>query len=77
MADVKTNYPVNDENNIYIESYYEPSLTDIVNIINKNWGSDVNFDDVKIEAEHRHVRCLGYDLYDSGDYETYIHISRE
>ncbi len=77
MHEGRTDYPVNDDKNIYIESFREHSLTEIINIINEHWGTDVNIDDVIIRGEHRHVRCLGYDLHDSGDYETYVHISRE
>jgi len=77
MAEERTDYPVNDENNIYLESFLGHSLTTIINTIHEHWGTDVNIDDVIIRGEYRHVRCLGYDLYDSGDYETYIHISRE
>lgn len=73
----RTNYPVDDEKNIYIESGFDKSLSDIINIIHEKWGTDVNIDDVIIDAEYRHVTCIGYDLYDPSDYCTYVHIWRE
>lgn len=72
----RTNYPVDDDKNIYIEAGFDKSLSDIINIIHEKWGADVNIDDVIIDAEYRHVRCIGYDLHDSSDYDTYIHIYR-
>ncbi len=72
---MKTNYPKDDENTIYLPSIEEFSLGAILEIAKQKWpAADLN--DIKIESEYRHVECLGYDLYDSQDYQNYIVITK-
>ena len=73
---IKTFTPDNDENTIYLSaSILDYTLQEIIELIQEKWP-DCSFDDITIEAEHIHTDCLGYDLYDSGDYTDYIIIRR-
>lgn len=47
------------------------SLQDLFLIVKDHWPR-ATMDDISMCPEHRHVRCLDYDLYDSSDYEDYI-----
>ncbi|AUR84706.1 hypothetical protein NVP1063O_039 [Vibrio phage 1.063.O._10N.261.45.C7] len=49
----------------------ETYLTCILDQIKEKWG-DVDFSCIEIEPENIHTRCLGYDLYDSSDYDDYL-----
>lgn len=68
--------PDNDENHLYIEASYGLSLTTLLERIKNHFGQDIDFEDLEISSEHIHTRCLGYDLYDSGDYDEYICIRK-
>jgi hypothetical protein len=37
---------------------------------------DASLNNIEITSEHIHTDCLGYDLYDEGDYTTFIKITR-
>lgn len=54
--------------------YNTPTLTEILELCNDKWG-EISFDDITIEAEHIHTECLGYDVYQSGDYTDFIRIT--
>ena len=70
-------YPVDNEKTIYFSSGCgQESLQYIIDRAREHFGYDVSLDDLSIEAEYRHVRCIGYDLYDAGDYQNYIVITR-
>ena len=71
---MRTNYPVNDENTLYISLNYEAKdLVEILQEINNHFG---HLGGIEIEIEHRHVEALGYDRYDSGDYHNYLVVRR-
>lgn len=38
------------------------------------WGQDIVIEDLRLQAEHIHTDCLGYDRYDPGDYTDYIRV---
>lgn len=72
-----TNYePDDDDNTMYLLSSANYSLAQIIELTKEKWGSDTNFEDIVIEAEKIHTRCLTYDLYDAGDYDDYIVIRK-
>ena len=71
----KTNYPQNDDNTIYIDSETNPSLQEILDAAREKWP-DIDFKDLNINSEYIHTRCIGYDLYDSNDYDNYIVITK-
>lgn len=72
---MKNNYPQDDDNTIYLEDNGGFSLAVIIEKVNEKWPG-VNFDNVIIETEYRHVTGIGYDLYDSTDYQNYIVITK-
>lgn len=53
------------------------SLEEIHAEITARGWSGVPFSEIQITAEHIHTHCLGYDLYDAGDYTTFIAIERK
>lgn len=69
----ETNYtPEDTDNTIYILDGC--SIQQILRAIKDKWG-DVDLNDVQIESTYIHTRCLGYDLYDSSDYDNYIEVT--
>lgn len=71
-----TNYPIDDENTLHVNSCMSHSLMDIINLCKSHFGEDVDFSSLNIEAEHRHVTCIGYDRYDPSDYTDYLVITK-
>lgn len=70
--------PDNTSDTLYIEAgvYMTLTLGDILDKVRAHFGDDINFDDLTINAEHIHTRCLGYDLYDPSDYDEFIVITK-
>lgn len=64
--------PVDTDDTLYILE--NTTLSVMLDAIKEKWG-DVNFDDVTINAQYIHTRCLGYDLYDASDYDNYLVIT--
>tara|TARA_R110002020_G_scaffold86013_1_gene212191 strand:+ start:350 stop:574 length:225 start_codon:yes stop_codon:yes gene_type:complete len=62
--------PTDTDTTMYILG--EAPLSEIIEKSKDKWGSDIDFDDIEISSEYIHTRCLGYDLYDSSDYDEYI-----
>lgn len=74
---MNTNYPQDDENNIYVADHGQHiNLAEIINLVSEKWPN-IHLSDVIISQEHRHEKCLGYDLYDPTYYQNYIVISRQ
>lgn len=72
----RTNYPEDTEDKFYIEcGYYEKPLSEIFEKAKEKWPG-ITLEEILISHEHRHVECLGYDLYDAADYQDYYIISR-
>ncbi|RJQ30301.1 hypothetical protein C4565_00520 [Candidatus Parcubacteria bacterium] len=65
--------PDNSENQFYIP--YGAALSDIIEMAKEKWG-DVSLESVCIHSEYIHTDCLGYDVYDSGDYTNYLRIEK-
>ena len=72
---MQTNYPADDEKTIYLADNGGISLKQIHEAIEEKWPG-ANLALVEISAEHRHVTCLTYDLYDPTDYQNYIVINK-
>lgn len=69
--------PDNDADTLYIQAdYKELPLSEILDRARAHFGADVSLEDLTIGAEHIHTQCLGYDRYDSGDYEEFIVLRR-
>lgn len=68
--------PDDDENTIYINSFMGgESLEEIMARINEKWPG-ASMANIRIDAEYIHTECLGYDLYDPGDWTNFIVIRR-
>mgnify|MGYP006951382221 CR=1 FL=1 len=67
--------PDNDENTLYIESVGLASFAELCERIKDHFG-DYPLHLLDIRAEHIHTDCVGYDLYDRGDYTDYIVIEK-
>jgi hypothetical protein len=61
---------------LYIESYGGRHFADILDAMRGHFGYDLDLNDFAIAAEKIHTHCLGFDLYDHGDYTDYLHITR-
>jgi len=66
------------------ETFYIPTgwmdhrvcISDIIEKAKEKWPDGYELEDLNITAEYIHTDCLGYDLYDAGDYTNYIKITR-
>jgi len=75
---MKTNYPEDDENTIYLQANYSCfTLSQILSSARHKWGAEIDLNNISINPEYRHVECLGYDRYDAGDYINYIVIRKD
>lgn len=70
--------PDNTPDTLYIDASLYTSLTlgEIIDKAREHFGDNICFDDLTVNAEHVHTRCLGYDLYDPTDYDDYVVITR-
>lgn len=72
-----TNFtPDNNENTLYIESNYSMNLSYIMEKARQHFGESIIFNELSISSEHIHTRCLGYDQYDSSDWDNYLVIEK-
>lgn len=69
-------FPVDTENDMWIDASSSLSLSDILEKAKEKWP-DVSLENISIESVNHHQYCIGYDLYDSGDYVEYIYLSIE
>ncbi len=72
-------WPDDTENVIYIESnsfLYDTTIESLDDIIKAKWP-DASISDIKITAENIHTHCIYYDRHDSGDYTTFIVLTRK
>lgn len=53
------------------------SMSHIMEMAMDKWGLDITIDDLIIMPEHIHTHCLTYDLYDPGDYDDFLCISKK
>jgi hypothetical protein len=51
------------------------TLAEILARIEEKWPG-ASAENIHISSEHIHTNCLGYDLYDAGDYTQFILIER-
>lgn len=74
MAD---NYPKNAPDTLYIHSSYsEITFSDMMEQIMDHFGQEIDITTLTFEAEYIHTRCIGHDLHDSGDYDSYLVIRK-
>lgn len=72
---IRTFWPDDDENTMYLDATQIWSLSDIHAKIEEKWPG-ASSENLRISSEKIHTDCLGYDLYDSGDYTDFIVITR-
>lgn len=65
----------NAEGTLYIEDLGY-TLNELYIKAQEKWGDDIDLEDVKVEYEHRQVKCFGYDQYDSSDYRNYFVLTK-
>jgi hypothetical protein len=72
---IKTFWPDDDEDTMYLTSSSQHSLSAIINMCKEKWP-DTDFNDLVFESEKIQTDCLDYDLYDPGDHTDFIVIRR-
>lgn len=74
-------YPENTETSLYLNfgsySSVPMDFTYMIESIKAHFGEEISLEELDINAEHINTRCIGYDLYDSSDYDNYIVITRK
>jgi len=66
--------PDDTDDSFYMISSGGVPLVDIMERAKEKW-TGILPEELSIEAEHVQTDCLGYDLYDSGDYTEYLCIT--
>ena len=76
---IRTFWPDDTETEMYIDAggmFATPiTMADLLQRINDKWEG-ASLSNIEITSEYIHTDCLGYDLYDAGDYTTFIKIRR-
>ena len=72
-GDIKTFWPDDTDTEMYLTVCN--TLAEIQEKINEKWPG-ASAENIVIDSEKIHTDCLGYDLYDSGDYTDFIIIRR-
>jgi hypothetical protein len=76
---IRTFWPDDTDTEMYIPTDFwhgsPPIMADLLQKIYEKWA-DAALTQIQITSEHIHTDCLGYDLYDPGDYTTFIKITR-
>lgn len=73
-------YPEDDKGTLYIScgmSSFEIDFMDMLDRIKSHFGEEISLEELDITAEYIHTRCIGYDQFDSSDYDNYIVITRK
>lgn len=74
-------WPDDDENTTYIACCFMSgqsgyNLTELIDIIKQKWPNN-SLSDFSITCEYVHTDCIGYDMYDAGDWTKFIKIHRQ
>lgn len=67
--------PDDTDTTMYLDSSIPKSLEEILAAINEKWPG-ASPSNIEIGAEKIHTHCIGYDLYDPGDYTNFLVITR-
>ena len=77
-SSIRTFTPDNTANTLYIRANYQTvEFSDLIEQIKNHFGEDSKLEDFSIGAEHIQTDCLGYDRYDSCDWENFLIIERK
>lgn len=71
--------PENTKDTLYINcgsfGGWSHNLLDIFAQAQSHFGENIELFDLDIGSEYIHTRCIGYDLYDSSDYDCFLVIT--
>jgi hypothetical protein len=73
---IESFWPDDDKDTLYIEQGCSCSFEYIRERMLEHFGKCMEMEDFTIRGEKIHTDCLGYDLYDPGDYTNFIIIER-
>lgn len=68
----QSKYYTPDDTSVCFYIKNETTLTDIIERCKDKWGEDIDMNKITITPEYIHTDCIGYDLYDAGDYTNYL-----
>lgn len=74
-GDIRTYWPDDTEDTMYIEGITCPTLADLLNKAQEKWPG-ITPDKIQISGEKIHTDCLGYDLYDPTDWTDFIILTK-
>lgn len=74
---IRTFWPDDTDTEMYIQASdcAKPTLAELLDKINDKWPGS-SLENITISAEKIHTDCLGYDLYDAGDYTDFLIIEK-
>ena len=72
---IRTFWPDDTDTEMYLDASQIWTLDEIKKRIDEKWPG-ASSENILFSAEKIHTDCLGYDLYDSGDYTDFIIIRR-
>ena len=68
-----TFWPDDTNESFYLTYDEKIGLTDLIAEAQMKWPG-IRTEDLEIAPRHIHTRCLGYDLYDPGDYTYFVRV---
>lgn len=68
-------WPDDTDDEFYLESSYQHSIEDILELAKNKWG-DISISDIMITCQNIHTNCITYDLHDPSDYTEFLIISK-
>lgn len=72
---IRTFWPDDTDTEMYIDASFVVVMADLLQRIYEKWeGASLN--NITITSEKIQTDCLGYDLYDAGDYTDFIIITK-
>lgn len=72
---IRTFWPDDTDTEMYLDASHSTTLAELMEKIDEKWPG-ASMTNITITAEEIHTDCLGYDLYDAGDYTRFIIITR-
>lgn len=72
---IQTFWPDDTDSEMFIDASSAVVMADLLQKIYEKW-EDASLNNITISTESIHTDCLGYDLYDAGDYTNFIIITR-
>lgn len=73
---IRTFWPDDTDKTMFIQENTPLTLADLLQDIYEKWPG-TSLENITISSENIHTDCLGYDLYDAGDYTDFILITKK